>query len=274
MNHNAMSMTSFAESDVAALLRIAGEVNEIAPTADVHARRTHILQRLLALIGGCWAVCSEIDRSYLNDNGWAVPQSITCAGQLTSYQQDIIGRYVTGKLGEVDPSIPPLLKRRGPVVTVRRVDVVDRSWYRSDHFNLVRRPIGFGESLYGLLTTPDGRRLKLSLHREMNDAPFTERHLRLLHVFNENLASLYVAPAPTATAAQWPARPQLHTDALPGRLRPVLQRLLAGDGEKQAAIKLGLSPHTVHEYTKILYRTLGVNSRGELLARFVDAAAV
>jgi DNA-binding CsgD family transcriptional regulator len=52
-------------------------------------------------------------------------------------------------------------------------------------------------------------------------------------------------------------------------VRPVLQRLLAGDAEKQAAQKLGLSRHTVHEYTKILYRIFGVNSRGELLAQFV-----
>jgi DNA-binding CsgD family transcriptional regulator len=265
-----MMNSTFNDTDVSALLRIAGEVNELSPNADVHTRRTHILQRLLVLIGGCWAVCTEIDRRYLNDNGWAVPQSVTCAGELTSYQQDIVARYVTGNLGEVDPSIPPLLKRRGSVVTVRRVDVVDHSWYRSDHFNLVRRPIGFGESLYGLLTTPDGRRLKLSLHREMNDAPFSERHVQLLQMFNENLASLYVAPRPAneraTSAGHWPA--------LPARLRPVLERFLAGDGEKQAAHKLGLSPHTVHEYTKILYRTLGVNSRGELLARFVSAIEV
>jgi DNA-binding CsgD family transcriptional regulator len=52
-------------------------------------------------------------------------------------------------------------------------------------------------------------------------------------------------------------------------VRPVLRRLLAGDAEKQAAYKLGLSPHTVHEYTKLLYRTFHVNSRGELLAQFV-----
>jgi DNA-binding CsgD family transcriptional regulator len=58
-------------------------------------------------------------------------------------------------------------------------------------------------------------------------------------------------------------------ESLPPRLRPVLRRLLAGDAEKQAAMKLGLSPHTVHQYTKTLYRAFGVNSRGELLARFV-----
>jgi DNA-binding CsgD family transcriptional regulator len=54
------------------------------------------------------------------------------------------------------------------------------------------------------------------------------------------------------------------------RMRQTLDRLLAGDSEKQIAIKLGVSPHTVHVYVKSLYRGFDVNSRGELLARFVQ----
>lgn len=58
---------------------------------------------------------------------------------------------------------------------------------------------------------------------------------------------------------------------LPPRLKQTLTCLLAGDSEKQAARRLGLSPHTVHVYVKSLYRRFGVNSRGELLAGFVAA---
>ena len=54
------------------------------------------------------------------------------------------------------------------------------------------------------------------------------------------------------------------------RVRPVLELLLAGLSEKEAASRLGLSRHTVHEYTKALYRAFGVHSRGELLAQFVS----
>lgn len=53
------------------------------------------------------------------------------------------------------------------------------------------------------------------------------------------------------------------------RMRQILDRLLAGDGEKQIAQTLGISTHTVHTYVKRLHKTLGVSSRGELLARFV-----
>jgi DNA-binding CsgD family transcriptional regulator len=260
--------SAFFEVDVAAMLRIAGEVGELVQ--DLHLRRAHILDGLLALVGGCSAVCSEVDPRHAHGSGWAVPNSITCAGGLSCGQREMIGRYLTGHLAALDPCVPPLLRDEKPVVTLRRADVIDdRSWYRSPHFNEVRRPLGFGESLYGKLTTSNGRCLKLSLHREQNDPPFSARHAQLLHVFNENLGGLYIAPQQVQVPADRHGRAETPIESLPPRLRPVLRRLLAGDAEKQVALKLGLSPHTVHAYAKTLYRTFGVNSRGELLAQFI-----
>ena len=54
------------------------------------------------------------------------------------------------------------------------------------------------------------------------------------------------------------------------RMRQTLERLLAGDSEKEIAARLGLSPHTVHVYVKTVYRRFDVCSRGELFARFID----
>jgi DNA-binding NarL/FixJ family response regulator len=62
-------------------------------------------------------------------------------------------------------------------------------------------------------------------------------------------------------------------DGLPPRMRVTLQRLLAGDSEKEIAGRLGRSPHTVHTHVKALYRHFGVCSRGELLARFVGSGS-
>jgi DNA-binding NarL/FixJ family response regulator len=58
-------------------------------------------------------------------------------------------------------------------------------------------------------------------------------------------------------------------EELSPRMQQTLQSLLAGDSEKQAAAKLGVSQNTVHVYVKQLYRKFGVNSRGELLAKWV-----
>jgi DNA-binding CsgD family transcriptional regulator len=53
------------------------------------------------------------------------------------------------------------------------------------------------------------------------------------------------------------------------RLRQTLECLLEGDGEKQAASRLGLTRPTVHQYVTALYRYFGVSSRAELLAHFI-----
>ena len=62
--------------------------------------------------------------------------------------------------------------------------------------------------------------------------------------------------------------------AIPGlapRHRQTLEGLLAGDSEKQIAARLGVSRNTVHVYVTALYRHFDVNSRGELLARFLKS---
>lgn len=53
------------------------------------------------------------------------------------------------------------------------------------------------------------------------------------------------------------------------RMRQTLERLLAGDSEKQIAAHLSLSRNTVHVYVKALYKGFNVQSRGELLSKFV-----
>jgi DNA-binding CsgD family transcriptional regulator len=74
-----------------------------------------------------------------------------------------------------------------------------------------------------------------------------------------------VEPAPQAAAIDPGA-------GLAPRVRQTLARLLAGDSEKQIALHLRVSPHTVHVYVKAIYRSFNVNSRGELLAIFVAPA--
>ena len=64
----------------------------------------------------------------------------------------------------------------------------------------------------------------------------------------------------------------LPVEGLSPRMHQTLQRLLAGDSEKQIALRLDRSRHTVHVYVKQLYKRFGVCSRGELLARFVDGS--
>lgn len=76
-----------------------------------------------------------------------------------------------------------------------------------------------------------------------------------------------IAPSPASIAPPDP----LAGIKLSPRAREILARLLKGDSEKQIALRLHISPHTVHTYVKRIHKSFNVNSRGELLARFVNA---
>jgi DNA-binding CsgD family transcriptional regulator len=58
-------------------------------------------------------------------------------------------------------------------------------------------------------------------------------------------------------------------EPLSRRERQTLELLLAGNADKQIAAQLEISRHTVHVYVKSLYKRFGVNSRSELLAKWV-----
>ena len=80
---------------------------------------------------------------------------------------------------------------------------------------------------------------------------------QLVAEFCKVLGAQFSAPKPDPTAGLSPRHVQ------------TLHRLLEGDSEKQIALRLKVSPNTVHVYVKALYRHFNASSRGELLAKFV-----
>jgi DNA-binding CsgD family transcriptional regulator len=109
-----------------------------------------------------------------------------------------------------------------------------------------------GGDLYAWLATEKGGVHALGFRRAQ---PFDE--------CDRNLLALALAEAPRLLA-RTPA------DEVRARLSPraaaTLDALLEGASEKEAADRLGISPYTVHDYVKMIYRVAGVQSRGELLA--------
>jgi DNA-binding CsgD family transcriptional regulator len=91
----------------------------------------------------------------------------------------------------------------------------------------------------------------LSMHRHAIESPFTTGDIATIQLIRLACGSLW-------------QRPELH---LSPRLQQVLAGLERGLSEKQCAIELKLSQHTVHQHVKTLYRRFQVCSRSELLVR-------
>jgi DNA-binding CsgD family transcriptional regulator len=96
------------------------------------------------------------------------------------------------------------------------------------------------------------------LHRRVDRLPLSPTDANLVRLFVCEVARrAKCIELPTAARAE----------ELTPRLRVTLGWLLRGASEKEIACHLGLSVHTVHQYVKSLYRTLGVTSRPQLMAR-------
>jgi DNA-binding NarL/FixJ family response regulator len=73
---------------------------------------------------------------------------------------------------------------------------------------------------------------------------------------------------------RWPLEAAEAAAALSPRQRATLRGLLAGLSEKEVAHRLGISRHTLHEHVCAIYERLGVDSRAQLLARFIPPDAL
>ncbi len=76
-------------------------------------------------------------------------------------------------------------------------------------------------------------------------------------------------PATRRASPEQGVSSELIPQGLSPRQHQTLELLLSGDGEKQIAAKMKISPHTVHGYVKSVYRRFDVSSRAELLALWV-----
>jgi DNA-binding CsgD family transcriptional regulator len=268
------------DSDFRAMLRLAGEAGELPPGS--RQRRLHLLDGVRRLVGGqsslMFLLGPGAGRGPLTDAPVFMTASMP-AGQQAAFEHLI--RYNPPPR---NPIVPLLLRNPAPLLTQHRRQVApERTWFHSDFYNEFLRPKGLDDVLYVKVPVPGGRTLALAVLRGAGDQPFGDRECRLADLFHEEAGRLYGIDAPTPADLPIPrgpamlqtpgvsdgAAPDGRLAALPPRLRPVLSHLLDGQGEKQVAIQLGLSRHTVHEYVKALYRKLNVSSRGELMAQFV-----
>jgi len=107
-------------------------------------------------------------------------------------------------------------------------------------------------------TRAGGRRDVMTIHRHKNAPRWSKRDRALL-------AILFRTLAPHLGRALRPVGEPSIMD-LPPRVVGILDGYLRGLSSKQVAAERELSVHTVNEYTKLIHRHFGVQSRGELLA--------
>ncbi len=147
-------------------------------------------------------------------------------------------------------------------VTIRRQDVMsDAEWYALSEVQTVHRSIGIDATMASFFVVQDLRRLfGIGVHRAWGKPQYTREDRQRLRVLHIELAHAWRRLSRPNEESQAIAR-------LSPRLRQVLWLLCLGRSEKEIAMHLDISPHTVHNHVCRLYHSLSVGSRGELLAK-------
>jgi DNA-binding CsgD family transcriptional regulator len=186
------------------------------------------------------------------EHGWAS----------SSDRAHVLG-HVASVACDEDPLFAHVMRTPDRLVTVTREDVQsDRSW-RASQTRAVHVSSGIDESLVSARFDHAGAVCGIVLKRGLAEKPFDDRARSLVSLFQLGAPWFCDAPRPTSEAE---AR-------LCSREREMLRLLLTGVSEKSAAATLGVSPHTAHDYAKIIYRKLGVSSRAQLMARMLKVRA-
>ncbi len=171
--------------------------------------------------------------------------------------EERFGEEVIWRTHGPNEAITGLWPSYGASFTATRRDVVrDSIWNRSKLANEHFRPLDCSDFMVQVIPVASLRALAcVKLYRACGARPFSDRDRLVLELLGEELSrdwSEAGGPGPASLLAP--------------RLRQVLSSLAAGASEKETAASLGLSTHTVHDYSKALYRVFKVHSRAELMS--------
>lgn len=247
-----------------AVARLVGECRELGD--DSTAWQAHLAGGLVALCGGlvAWVGAGSPPGAAGAGLGPAwVPAGSAGAWASSAVRDRWLARASDPAMVAAHPAAAAFVARPEPDLTLTRRELVsDAAWGRSAFVNELLRADGMDEGLVSrrrLGGTPGS--YVITLVRAAGDAPFRADARRLVERVQRELGphlgrSLLLTTQPSLRGLT------------PGA-RCVLERLLDGDSEKEAALRLGLRPGTVHDHVKRLYKHFGVNSRAELLAHFL-----
>lgn len=251
---------SLRAQDYRTIFRLVSECRDLG--ADSVAWRMHLLTQLCTRLNARVGTGGEV-------TGMArqqfIPLSTVDIGWENDAQRQVMFEWMRFQSQQRSPAgLLPIPRSIAQSLVVARDDVfTDDQWYNSGQFcDYVKRTeldhILF--SLQRIALGPD-HFCGLMIMRSLGEPRFAGRDKLFLATLHGELAPMV---GRQLAAAHEPSAMQLSP-----RLRQVLQCLLEGDSEKRTAARLALKPQTVNQYVKAIYRHFLVNSRAELMARFV-----
>ena len=244
---------------VRALVRLVGEVREIHRLDP--SRPRHLIAGLNLIVGATAGGC-VIDSDFVPAGRGSFRPAVLDGWEASTLPAlSILDSHGSA----FSPLVRGLMQRcpltPGAVFTATRQELVaDSSWYEDPYVRDHLLPTHLDHAIYSSARSASPKVVQgLGFHREKKDRPFDARDRALIQLFHLEFGALLL-PSQPSVASSTQAR-------LAPRQRQVLELLLEGLADKEIAERLGISRHTVNQYTKVIYRRFGVTSRALLMAR-------
>ena len=245
------------EDDVRQIVRLLADVAVLR--GDLVDKKRALMAGLMQLVeadGWLWTV-TRVD---------AAAQTPISVGLL---HDGLSAEQVAGWLEASQTSCPPPedapffeISRAGKHFTRRRQQVVsDEDWYSHPAVRRHRLRHGLDHFVYSVYPLDEPETFSgVGLFRRYGRPPFTSRDARLAHIVTSEVEWLHYADLPGERGRQVPQ--------LTPRQRVVLMMLVDAHSKDEIAALLHISPHTVKDHIKAIYKLLGVSSQLELIRRF------
>lgn len=248
--------------DARAIHRLIGECRDLG--TDPQAWRRHWVDGLGALVDAVGGISGEM--------AGCRSLALVDLGAIVRWQPGVPEPRLDAETGAflLDPANWPSQlayhrRSRAQGSCLTRPDFIeDRDWWSMRDYRWIRDLLGADHRLFCFRALPRGGpddHVGTILARPDGCRNFGARDQALVELATEFLAPLlggplarFAEPSPVGLAPQ---------------VRRVLRCLLEGDGDKQVAARLGLSVHTVNQYTKVIYRHFRTPGRAELLAHWL-----
>jgi DNA-binding CsgD family transcriptional regulator len=223
-----------------------------------------MLQHLNCLLGGQVALCGALVPAWKESRIEVVPGSFVGVECATNGDRKYHLPWVEETALDIDPIVRQMAetvcRNLTPATRSRGGDLSDAEWYSSAFYYDFRRAGRLDDRIESFYWHAPSRAVDgLCLVRLHDASPFDDRRRNLLRIFHQEICRLL--------GTKLADRFSPSVARLSPRLRQVLTCLLEGESEKQVAMRLAISRHTVHEHVKRLHHYFGVASRGELMAR-------
>ncbi len=244
--------------DIRGVYRLVSECRDLG--ADLTAWQKHLLHGLCGTLRAQVGISGNM-RSF--GTGDAESLGSVRIGWRDAEAEQLWLDYASNVPVERTPEYPALIGADDRLVTRTRDQLWGReAWYRSRTFNERHKRVGIDDYIISIQRLPFADLWhSLWIHRAADEPPFTRREWWLVRCVHEEIGRLL------GNALASAAEPKL-TDMTP-RQREVLNVVLEGLAEKEAASQLGVSRATVHEHILAIYRHYKVSSRAELMALFI-----